>query len=181
MSDAYFWIKISLENAAQPFNFQTRMSFKKCQVAKKLKTISRTNFLESCSTFIMLTNTPYHNPSNRSTIFFWVDWKKSLIFWKCQKFTHFTKVRFFNTCWPRTQVNFKISTFSHNTIFPLLPNLISSNFSKQALETNPFQPKHTTASFFTKWPTPIFGSKSALKILLSPSIFKLACPSKNAK
>ena len=70
MTDAYFWIKISLENAAEPFNFQTRMSFKKCQVAKKLKTISRTNFLESCSTFIMLTNTPYHNPSNRSTIFF---------------------------------------------------------------------------------------------------------------
>ena len=46
------------------------MCFKKCQLAKKLKTSSRTNFLEPCSASIWLTNTPCHNPPNRSDKFF---------------------------------------------------------------------------------------------------------------
>ena len=61
------------------------MCFKKCQLAKKLEIISRTNFLEPCSASIWLTNTPCHNPPNRSDKFFYLDWKKSLIFSHVQK------------------------------------------------------------------------------------------------
>ena len=63
----------------------TSKCFKKSQLARKLKTSSRKNFLEACTTSIWLTNKPYGSPSNRSTIFFWFDWKKSLIFWIFQK------------------------------------------------------------------------------------------------
>ena len=44
--------------------------FKKSQLARKLKTSSRKNFLEACSTSIWLTNKPYDNPPNRTDQFF---------------------------------------------------------------------------------------------------------------
>ena len=59
--------------------------FKKSQLARKLKTSSRKNFLEACTTSTWLTNKPYDNLPNRTDQFFWCDWKKSLIFWNFQK------------------------------------------------------------------------------------------------
>ena len=68
------------------FDFQTGiMCFKKCQLAKKLKTISRKNFLAPCSAAIWLTNTPCYNPPNRSRIFFESIEKKVWFFSNVQK------------------------------------------------------------------------------------------------
>ena len=80
--DLFLSFKLKILSMLRVF---TSKCFKKSLLARKLKTSSRKNFLKACTTSIWLTNKPYGSPSNRSTIFFWFDWKKSLIFWIFQK------------------------------------------------------------------------------------------------